>query len=117
MRITRILPSVGNSSEARFLKNYYDIENEDDFVVSESVNENFLIYPNPSECILYIKASNDPNEIFNVEIFNMLGQRVLSINNVSLVNKELDVRMLARGTYIIKVNNKNKAVQKTIVIK
>jgi len=42
---------------------------------------------------------------------------VLSINNVSLINKEFDVRMLVRGTYIIKVNNENKAVQKTIIIK
>lgn len=65
--------------------------------ISDSENSFVRIYPNPARDILYIKTPG--NNAISIDIFNTLGQNVLSERNV----KDVDVSSLDKGTYIIKV--------------
>lgn len=66
------------------------------------------IYPNPINDILYIKGEN----IFEVMVFNALGQQVLFVEN----NNEIDVTSLNSGLYFVKVmdDDGNAVVKKVI---
>jgi len=68
---------------------------------NQSFNENeFIIYPNPAKEVLNIHSKNIL-EIQSVEIYNLLGQIVLSVpNNTNAIN----VSSLKTGTYFIKIN-------------
>jgi len=59
----------------------------------------FNFYPNPANQVLYLNASKN---IESVELFNMLGQRVMS-NQIGATSSDLNVEGLAVGTYIMKV--------------
>lgn len=76
--------------------------------VHDVVKNNFVIYPNPATNSITIKGEGFENE--EVEIYNMLGQKVM---NRALVANEsvIDVSKLANGVYTIyfvnaKVSNK-----------
>ncbi len=57
-------------------------------------------YPNPVKNILNL--SND-KEISEVQVYNMLGQKVMS-RTINAVNGQLDLAHLASGNYILKVD-------------
>ncbi len=59
----------------------------------------FNFYPNPANQMLYLNASKN---IESVELFNMLGQKVMA-NQIGATSSNLNVEGLAVGTYIMKV--------------
>lgn len=70
----------------------------------ESKLNKFSIYPNPVNNQLFIKS--DDFKIETVEVFNLLGERIVLIDEIGAVNKfELDTKNLELGIYLIKINN------------
>lgn len=67
--------------------------------VSDQVFEDFSYYPNPVASQLNLKAAF---QIESVQIFNMLGQRVLSVNP-NTTNPAITLDGLQTATYIMKV--------------
>ena len=70
---------------------------------------NFVIAPNPCTDYFYIISDVEPP--FNLGIYNLTGEKVLSqevYNNISSV----DVSGLSKGLYLVKVNN---GVKKIII--
>ncbi len=57
------------------------------------------MYPNPVAEILNLKPKQ-PTEIYNVVIYNLLGQQVQTVINP---NESVDVSRLTRGSYIVKI--------------
>ncbi len=82
---------------------------------NELVNESFSLYPNPVSNEMIVEAQND---IERVEIYNMLGERVLSLNcGVHASTKvDLSVGKLETGIYVISLffENDKQAVQKFV---
>ncbi len=70
--------------------------------VSESEELQFSIYPNPSENNITIKSTNDPISI--VEIYNVLGQRVLNLNFSERLSENINISSLNSGLYLVKIN-------------
>ncbi|MBC8266966.1 MAG: T9SS type A sorting domain-containing protein [Flavobacteriales bacterium] len=68
--------------------------------IKESEND-YTIFPNPSNGNFQIKASSN---LKNITILNTLGGEVFSAKNISEKNINIDVRFLSKGTYIIKLN-------------
>ena len=66
-------------------------------------NRQVSIYPNPVESNLYLKNNDYQN--FNIEIYNMLGQQVLTSKISS--EKALDVSNLNKGVYVINIPELN----------
>lgn len=58
------------------------------------------LYPNPTTNYLNITSQPEPTK---ASIYNMLGQKIKDIQVQE--NKAVDVRELAKGIYIIKINN------------
>ena len=66
--------------------------------VDDVVKNTFSIYPNPASTSITIKGDNFENE--EIEVYNMLGQKVIGKN---LITNEstIDISNLANGVYII----------------
>lgn len=73
-------------------------------------NAGFAYYPNPVKNVLNLSYSK---EISNVDIFNLLGQKVSS-NAVNANDAQIDMSNLANGAYMVKVTSDNQV--KTIKV-
>ena len=61
--------------------------------------ENSLkLYPNPTDNTLFIKGNKN---LMKVSVYNMLGKEVLSKMNTN----NIDVKVLPKGVYIIKISD------------
>lgn len=69
----------------------------------------FNVYPNPASQNVFIELSD---EVFNVEIYTLIGKLISRDNN----NKIINIEALTPGTYILKVTSNNKVGYKKIVI-
>tara|TARA_R110000787_G_scaffold15134_5_gene46832 strand:+ start:4003 stop:5415 length:1413 start_codon:yes stop_codon:yes gene_type:complete len=70
---------------------------------SDFENDNFSLYPNPAKNNLAISSKIDP--IKNIEIFNVLGQRIINLNFTSSLSENIDISSLNTGMYLVKINN------------
>jgi uncharacterized delta-60 repeat protein/uncharacterized repeat protein (TIGR01451 family) len=61
----------------------------------------FVLYPNPTDDVLNIYSEQDV-ELTSVDVYNILGQLVLSITNADR-HGAIDVSHLTSGNYLIKV--------------
>ena len=68
--------------------------------VESNIIEGFTYYPNPTSSTLNLSSVES---IENVEIYNMLGQKVID-QNVNATTSEISVSELSTGTYIMKVS-------------
>lgn len=75
--------------------------------------ENLSIYPNPvgNGRVFITSKTNAEKEI---EIFDVLGKRVLQI---SITSKELNVASLSPGVYIIKIKEGEQRATRKLIIK
>ncbi len=105
---------TANTDYEVYVRAICDVDDESDWTGPEpftttnlsvdSVNfEGFSYYPNPVKNQLFIKATNS---ISQVEIYNLLGQVVMS-KKVNQLDTQLDVANLASGTYLMQVTINN----------
>jgi hypothetical protein len=73
--------------------------------VSEITATAVRLYPNPANDVLFISSDSDVNR---VEVYNLLGQNVMS-TNIDSKQTELNVSDLDAGMYLIKVYDENGA--------
>ncbi len=81
--------------------------NNDDTVGIEDQNNNeFSLYPNPAREQLTIEM-NDASSIYQLEIFDMLGKEVYKTEIQKM--GQIDVSVLAAGTYLMKLNSNSRS--------
>ena len=74
--------------------------------VIENAATSFTIFPNPSSN--YITIATENNLIINtVEVYNILGQTVISKSNIFQVQTNLNVSNLNSGIYFVRVASEN----------
>lgn len=73
---------------------------------------NFEIAPNPAKKNITITSSNKP--IKSIEIFNILGQRVLNETFDPTKSKQININSLYSGMYLIKINTQ---ITKRLIVK
>lgn len=73
-------------------------------------NANFTYYPNPVKNVLNLSYSK---EISNVEVYNLLGQKVIS-NKLNTTDAQIDMSNLSNGAYMVRVTSDNQV--KTIKV-
>lgn len=81
--------------------------------VDEYLEAEFNVYPNPVKDYIQIETNGIP--ILTVEIFNMIGEKLISESE--LINQTLDVSSLKAGVYQLKINTENSSMNKSIIIK
>ena len=70
---------------------------------SDTDLENFNLYPNPAKNKLKVNSKNEP--LKQIEVFNVLGQRILNLNFSSSLSENIDISTLNTGMYLVKINN------------
>ncbi len=79
--------------------------------VKENSISNFKIHPNPAKNVLNVTSDNF--ETKNVEIYNVLGAKVLT---TKVTNAPINVASLTTGVYVVKVTENGKTATRKIVI-
>lgn len=75
--------------------------------------EGLSIYPNPvTGSRVFINS--DRNQIKEVEIFNVLGKKILAAR---IIGKELDVSELTPGIYILKITEGTTQATRKLVVR
>jgi hypothetical protein len=80
--------------------------------VADNSIDGFSIYPNPSNTGS-IKIITSANQNKNIQIFDMLGKKVIDNNTTSTVN----ISALHAGIYIVKVTENNVSATKRLVVR
>lgn len=78
---------------------------------TQSNNDNFSIYPNPTTDNINIVSNS--NEKFSLNIFNSLGEKVYSVKATS--NFKLETSNFTSGLYIIQINTNKSQFTKKII--
>ncbi len=81
-------------------------------LIDENINE-IKMYPNPTSSILTISSSHATLPNSEIEIVNTLGQTVL----MQSYSKSVDVSMLSKGLYTLKVITQEKEIYYSKFIK
>jgi WD40 repeat protein len=72
------------------------------YINDASSNPYISIYPNPATDYIEIKLS----EGYNIKIFDMLGEIVLTVEQTSSSVQRIDITKLTYGMYFLKIGNK-----------
>jgi chondroitin-sulfate-ABC endolyase/exolyase len=80
------------------------------FIDRVNNTENFMIYPNPSQYIVYVKNIKIDLSLSNTKIYNFQGLEFTNL--IFIQNNAIDISKLPSGTYILKVNNLAKIIYK-----
>jgi photosystem II stability/assembly factor-like uncharacterized protein len=104
-----------------------DAENEEGVIIDDfgiegkvlSINNlelqnNFLVYPNPSNDIFNLSWSLAGNA--DVNVYNYLGKLILSKDNVKENTLRLDLSNKSKGLYFIKINIDGKQAVKKVIL-
>jgi hypothetical protein len=81
--------------------------------------KNFSIFPNPTNGMVKISASNAGLHDYSLTIFNLLGRQVYSkpINNVEgQINAAIDLSALPKGVYFVELKSSNNSYQSKLTI-
>ena len=75
----------------------------------DELSGELVIYPNPTENILYLKGIND----FQADIYDMTGQLVISKTNVN----QIDMSGLSTGIYNLSLTYKGNTINQRVIKK
>ena len=77
----------------------------------------FLVFPNPTNTMVHIFIQPIYANDFTVELYDMMGRKIISKNNVHpTITESLDVSQVANGNYILKVFNSDFNTQQKVII-
>jgi len=76
------------------------------------------VYPNPSNSTINIKFVTNTNTNTKIELYNVLGEVVKSIDlgkQSGTIFQTIDLNNFSSGVYFIKVQNNNQILSKKII--
>lgn len=79
---------------------------------------NFAIYPNPTRDVLYISTAETDRAPVEINVYDMLGTKLLSYKKQIQPNEPLDIALLEQGAYLLEINDgQTRAVKKFMVVR
>lgn len=92
------------------------VDNNSPLVVEEPSADGYSVYPNPSADVVNVQISNPDNSVFQYELFDAAGRKVLGTQNSNTLN-QFDLRSFENGAYTMRVTNlsTNEVVTRLIV--
>ncbi|OPZ98712.1 MAG: hypothetical protein BWY70_01157 [Bacteroidetes bacterium ADurb.Bin408] len=81
-------------------------------------DNSLLLYPNPASGIFYFKIQKNEKEFLPVvEVFDMMGnQQYVSVLSIHPDLMQIDIRLLAKGVYMVKITSKHECFQKSLIV-
>ena len=97
-------------------------DNSGDIISAEKITslEGLNLFPNPANTTLTVNYFTPSMDNTSIEVYNMMGQVVNSINvsgNQGLNSRELDLTSMSNGVYFLKVTQNNNTLTKKFVVK
>ncbi len=106
----------GNNNYSIYLTKFPLGQKYYEFSTGNQDNELITIGPNPTQSFLYINSTKNTFINYNVGLYNMLGQQILSQSKTDdLQTYRLNMSHLSPGVYIINLDNGSKKISKKIV--
>lgn len=90
------------------------VEDEDGKDIIPFASE-VTFYPNPATSTINIMAGTFSDEIFNIQVFNMLGQEVYTAKTIKGENNSVNISNLQSGSYFMILSNDKRTIKKTII--
>jgi len=99
------------------ITNTFNSTFEDPLSISKFSSGNLLIYPNPSNGLVYINTQNTTENLKQINLYDVLGKIILSSKNLSAKQSTIDVSALSKGVYMIEITTENnfKQTKKLVV--
>lgn len=73
---------------------------------------NLLLFPNPAQTTLTVKlANNNSQNINEIDIINLVGERILQLKNINATETTLNTSQLPNGLYFLSVMSNGKYTQ------
>ena len=116
--LMNFLDPIGNGTTKSMQGNYYLCSQGNGIIngVDEALISSVKIYPNPLTEINFIVDLSQLDESASIELFNPLGEKIVSLKNqfdkVSIVLSDFEA-----GLYIVKITQKNGISQSQKLIK
>ncbi|MBK7096843.1 MAG: T9SS type A sorting domain-containing protein [Saprospiraceae bacterium] len=118
-RYSLMLINFGSNNFTKPSSIYYDGEAKSNpNQINQNLNNIISISPNPNQGEFYINSELSDNTEYDIVVFNMMGQIVYSEKSVIAGNDQIRIndRNIKKGTYFIRVKNKNRTeISKFIV--
>jgi hypothetical protein len=97
-------------------------DNSGEIISAEKITslEGLNLFPNPANTSLTVNYFTPSMENTSIEVYDMMGQVVNSINvsgNQGLNSRELDLTSMSNGVYFLKVTQNNNTLTKKFVVK
>jgi hypothetical protein len=82
----------------------------------ENLNDDFVVYPNPTSNTIFFKNNNENNSSYHIQLIDIYG-KIITETEASTSNK-IDVSNVSNGMYIVRFtnNNTNKIALKKVII-
>ncbi|HNP67988.1 MAG TPA: choice-of-anchor B family protein [Aequorivita sp.] len=71
--------------------------------VNDNSISNFAVAPNPATEVVTVTSKTEP--LVQVEIFNVLGQKIMGLNFTESLSESINVSNLQSGMYVMKINS------------
>ena len=87
-------------------------------VYDNGFNGSLTLFPNPSKGIFTLKLDNVVNDIYIINILDMMGKSVYHLEKEfdGQLEENIDLSSLSKGTYIIQILDSNKLIIEKITI-
>ena len=73
-------------------------------------------YPNPSSGRITLKSID--NQVYSIEVFNVIGNKIFSISDISLLTSgQIDLSDQPKGLYLMKISGNSKTYVEKIIIR
>ena len=87
--------------------------------VNDELFANFNLYPNPSKGIITISFDANSSDTIQIELFDIRGRKIKSSEFKTLgttFSKSLNYQSVAKGLYILKIENGQKRISRKVII-
>jgi uncharacterized protein (TIGR02145 family) len=100
---------TGYLSDLKFGYHIRCLQNNSTLLNSIDYQNEINLYPNPTKDFIYI--SNKENKIEKLQVFNLTGECLLS----NIASKEIDISLLSKGIYFIKIFGSDWTITRKII--
>ncbi|WP_165605828.1 T9SS type A sorting domain-containing protein [Flavivirga aquatica] len=82
-------------------------------IESNTLSENITLYPNPT--IDAFEVRNDTQAPLSINIYNILGNQVKSVEKTSLKKQSFSLSNLNSGVYLVEIKSANQSIIKKLI--
>ena len=109
------LPYACNAATARNVPNVWNISTG---IHTKTNGSEFFVYPNPSNGNFTVQIENSMTGLVNtVEVYNMIGEKVLEENLSGSATKEIHLNGIHSGMYFIKASIGDKIYSQKLLVR